>query len=294
MTIKLKYKYPPLPFIGNKSYCKQQLIQLLSKFDDNTVFVDLFGGSLYCSYIVHCMRPNARVICNDYDNYKDRLNHISETNMLLHRIYAAIDKKKYVNKRSMKLAQEDTNTVKNILHEWSSSGGYIDNVTLCSKLLFQNSVINIMDNIDKNITLFYRGDCSKFYNDVTDYTEGLELVCCDWQQLFDKWKDKQNVCFICDPPYLYTDKTCYKDLCKYWKLADSLQVHDVLTVNNSFVFFTCTESGTIELVKYIDSLCPGKIKSYEMIECTQASKRKPSSKDLLMFRYVIDNVNNVL
>ena len=55
---------PPLPFQGNRAPQKTQFINLLKKLNDgnNKVFVDLFGGSFYLSYLIHLTFPDAKVI----------------------------------------------------------------------------------------------------------------------------------------------------------------------------------------------------------------------------------------
>ena len=75
---------PPLSFIGNKSKYKKIFIEVLKRnFNDQYIYVDLFGGSGYLSYVVKYIFPNAKVIYNDYDNYLDRVKHISDTNNII-------------------------------------------------------------------------------------------------------------------------------------------------------------------------------------------------------------------
>ena len=74
---------PPLNFIGNKGkFGKIFREELEEKFDDSYVYVDLFGGSGYLSYLVKYTFPNARVIYNDYDNYFERIKKIQD--ILIH------------------------------------------------------------------------------------------------------------------------------------------------------------------------------------------------------------------
>ena len=63
---------PPLPFQGNKSIGRVKFLEIVKRIKDGNkkTFVDLFGGSLYLSYLIHQVFPEAKVICNDYDNYK--------------------------------------------------------------------------------------------------------------------------------------------------------------------------------------------------------------------------------
>lgn len=56
---------------------------MLGQFPDSTVFVDLFGGSGLLSHITKCVRPDATVVYNDFDNYRCRLVNIPATNVLL-------------------------------------------------------------------------------------------------------------------------------------------------------------------------------------------------------------------
>ena len=41
------YSSAPLPFVGQKRMFAKEFIKVLGQFPDSTVFVDLFGGSLY-------------------------------------------------------------------------------------------------------------------------------------------------------------------------------------------------------------------------------------------------------
>ena len=45
--------------------------KVLKRFSDRTVFVDLFGGSGLLSHITKRERPDATVIYNDHDNYRE-------------------------------------------------------------------------------------------------------------------------------------------------------------------------------------------------------------------------------
>lgn len=67
MSLMLKYKNPPLPFYGKKSNFKEILSQIAMemKGHDEFIFIDLFGGSLYLSYLFKSFFPNYQVISND-------------------------------------------------------------------------------------------------------------------------------------------------------------------------------------------------------------------------------------
>ncbi|MDB0715356.1 DNA adenine methylase, partial [Bacteroides xylanisolvens] len=77
------YLSAPLPFMGQKRMFAREFITVLGQFPDSTVFVDLFGGSGLLSHITKCVRPDATVVYNDFDNYRQRLANIPATNVLL-------------------------------------------------------------------------------------------------------------------------------------------------------------------------------------------------------------------
>ena len=69
--------------MGQKRMFAKEFIKVLGQFPDSTVFVDLFGGSGLLSHITKCVRPDAVVVYNDFDNYRQRLANIPATNALL-------------------------------------------------------------------------------------------------------------------------------------------------------------------------------------------------------------------
>ena len=77
---------------------------------------------------------------------------------------------------------------------------------------------------------------------------GLEIRKSDYRDLFDEFKDNENVFFICDPPYLSTDNKTYEN---YWKLRDYLNVLSCLPARK-FAFFTSNKSTLIELLEWLE------------------------------------------
>lgn len=93
------YLSAPLPFVGQKRMFAKEFIKVLDQFPDSTVFVDLFGGSGLLSHITKRVRPDAVVVYNDFDNYRQRLDNIPNTNQLLadlRRITAELPRKKRI------------------------------------------------------------------------------------------------------------------------------------------------------------------------------------------------------
>lgn len=77
------YNQAPLPFVGQKRMFVNEFRRALKEFNGKTTFIDLFGGSGLLSHVAKRTRPDARVIYNDHDNYRERLRNIDRTNALL-------------------------------------------------------------------------------------------------------------------------------------------------------------------------------------------------------------------
>ena len=77
--MRKQYLSAPLPFVGQKRMFAREFIKVLKQYPEDTVFVDLFGGSGLLSHITKCQKPNATVIYNDFDGYRNRLQHIPQT-----------------------------------------------------------------------------------------------------------------------------------------------------------------------------------------------------------------------
>ena len=71
--MRKQYLSAPLPFVGQKRMFAREFIKVLKQYPEDTVFVDLFGGSGLLSHITKCQKPDATVIYNDFDGYRNRL-----------------------------------------------------------------------------------------------------------------------------------------------------------------------------------------------------------------------------
>lgn len=83
--------------------------------------------------------------------------------------------------------------------------------------------------------------------DCSGYLDGLEITSCDYRELFNKYKDRKDVVFLVDPPYLSTEVGTYS---MYWRLPDYLDVLKVLN-GHRFVYFTSNKSSIIELCEWL-------------------------------------------
>ena len=235
------YMSAPLPFVGQKRMFAREYIKVLEQFKDCTVFVDLFGGSGLLSHITKQMRPDAKVVYNDFDNYRKRLENIPRTNLLLadFRLLAeGVPRHKPITGEARERILERIGLEEK---EW----GYVDYITISSSLMFSMKYRMNLDGIRKEV--LYNNIRKADYALCDDYLEGLEITSRDYREVFNEYKNVPNVVFLVDPPYLSTDVTTYS---MYWRLSDYL---DVLTILNghSFVYFTSNKSSIVELCQWM-------------------------------------------
>lgn len=240
MTEKKVYKSAPLPFMGQKRMFIKELEKVLEELKDKTIFVDLFGGSGLLSYFVKSKRPDATVVYNDFDNYRQRLQHIPNTNTLLSEFRKVV-------KDCPKGKAVPPEMRKSILAKISDAEkkyGYVDYITISSSLLFSARYVLNFDDLNKQG--IYNNICKNDYC-ADGYLDGLVVVDCDYRDLFKKYKNNPEVVFLVDPPYLNTSTQTYK-MC--WKLADYLDVLEVLK-DTTYIYFTSNKSSIVELCQWI-------------------------------------------
>ena len=231
-----EYLSAPLPFVGQKRMFAQKFKEVLKEYPDNSVFVDLFGGSGLLSHITKREKPNATVIYNDYDNYRMRLNNINRTNTLLSDL-----RKLTIDCPRQKLIPEP---IRGLILErlrQEEMTGFVDYITISSSLLFSMKYCMNLKDLQKES--FYNNIRKQDYPLCTDYLNGLEIVSCDYKELVKKYNNLPNVVFLVDPPYLSTEVGTYR---MNWKLSDYLDVLSIL-VDKSFIYFTSNKSSILEL-----------------------------------------------
>lgn len=236
------YLSAPLPFMGQKRMFAKEFIKVLGQFPNSTVFVDLFGGSGLLSHITKCVRPDATVVYNDFDNYRQRLANIPATNVLLsdiRRITEGIP-------RNKRIIGETRNKVFARIEKEEKEYGYVDYITISASLLFAMKYVLNLESMKKET--LYNVIRQTDYPEAVDYLKGITVTCEDYKKVFEDYKDVPDVVFLVDPPYLSTEVGTYK---MYWRLADYLDVLNVLK-GHSFVYFTSNKSSILELCDWIE------------------------------------------
>ena len=128
-----------------------------------------------------------------------------------------------------------------------------------------------------------------FYNRVTSqpytaegYLQCVERVCKDFRALIDEFKDNPKALFICDPPYMLTDKAHYKQ--NYWGVGDYLGLlKDMMKANS--IYFTCSKSGLLDFYKWWEENLPESIERPYTITSlhTGVGKGAKGFEDIMMY-----------
>lgn len=235
------YLSAPLPFVGQKRMFARQYIQVLENYPDNAVYVDLFGGSGLLSHITKRVKPDATVVYNDFDNYRQRLDNIPRTNLLL----ADLRKLAEGLPRHKPISGETRARILHRIAKEEEDYGYVDYITLSSSLMFSMKYRTNLEGM--RCETLYNNIRKAGYPPCPDYLAGLTITGQDYREVFSRYKDTPNVIFLVDPPYLSTDVTTYT---MSWRLSDYL---DVLTVlrGHPFVYFTSNKSSILELCEWM-------------------------------------------
>jgi hypothetical protein len=234
------YSMAPLPFVGQKRMFATEFRRVLRQFDGAAIFVDLFGGSGLLSHIAKREKPDATVVYNDYDNYRQRLENIPRTNALLadlRRIAEGCPRSKVLP------ADVKAAVLERVARDEKT--GFVDYITLSASLLFSMKYATDYEALNKE-TFYSRIRMTDYCAD--GYLDGLLIESCDYRELFNKYRNVPGVVFPVDPPCLNTDVGTYR-MC--WRLSDYL---DVLTVlcGAPFVYFTSNKSAIIELCEWTE------------------------------------------
>lgn len=188
------------------------------------------------------MYPDARVIYNDFDGYRQRLESIPTTNKLLEnirQITADLPKDKMIKEPHRQ----------KIIDVIARQKGFVDYITLSSSLLFAMQYVKSLE--DLKTKTFYNTVRLGSYN-ADGYLDGLEVINADYRYVFESYRSGRTV-YLIDPPYLSTECSAYSN---YWKLTDYLNVLDTLKTGNYF-YFTSNKSSIIELCEWVASKTGG-------------------------------------
>lgn len=235
------YTQAPLPFQGQKRRFLKPFKEALNGFSPTATYVDLFGGSGLLSHTVKNYYPSAKVIYNDFDNYTQRLENVEKTNEIIFDLREFLkgypDGKRIIG-----------DVRKQVLERLKKETGFVDYITISSSLCFSMNYGTSIEHFEKDS--LYNNIRLSNYN-AEGYLEGVNRVKCDYRDLFSEYRNKSNIVFLVDPPYLSTDTTTY-NRADYWKLTDYLNVLKTIE-DTSYFYFTSNKSQIIELSEWMQN-----------------------------------------
>ncbi|WP_423972352.1 hypothetical protein [Glaesserella parasuis] len=216
-----------------------KLLENIPNDGEGWTIVDVFGGSGLLSHTAKQLKPQARVIYNDFDHYAERLRYIPDINQLRQQLAVALadcPKGKRLDK-TKKLQ---------LIGIIEAFKGYKDPHILCSWLLFSGQQV-------KNLEELYAQDfwhCLRQsdYPSADGYLEGVEIVCESFHQLVPCFSGKEKVLLVLDPPYLCTKQESYKQA-TYFDLIDFLRLINL--TKPPYIFFSSTKSEFIRFIEYM-------------------------------------------
>ena len=241
---------PPLPFRGSKNLWFKEFQELIASIEgeEELLFVDVFGGSGLLSYWIKQIKPRSTVIYNDFDNYKERIEHVKDTEDLRKIIYPLIDKNK--KGRNDALPAAVVEQIKQILSE----AVFVDVPTWSSWLCFSARKCNSKEELLLEKKYYPR--VPKFPLDVEhikQYLNGISIVCFDAsepEQFINNLKLdlKKKIYYVLDPPYLYTETSSYSsNIAKEWfDLQASVKLFYYFIHHLNVILFSSEKSGLIE------------------------------------------------
>lgn len=200
------FKQAPLPFIGQKrnfirSFCEVLNDNIQGLGEDWTI-VDVFGGSGLLSHHAKRLKPHARVIYNDFDNYAQRLKHIDDTNRLRRQLVEVLKDTPSRNKI-------DDKTHALILEIINNFDGFIDIDCIQTWLLFSANLLKSLNQIYKEPVLYNRIRTND-YPDAKDYLTGVEVVSKSFDELLPEYVNNEKTLLVLDPPYLFSEQRGYR------------------------------------------------------------------------------------
>ena len=137
--------------------------------------------------------------------------------------------------------------------------------------------------ITHNRLYHFRGKKRKFLTSFKSALNGFSPTA-TYVDLFGEYRNKSNVVFLVDPPYLSTDCTTYSRL-DYWKLSDYLNVLKTIE-DSSYFYFTSNKSQIIELCDWMETrgYCKNPFDGSTTLSVTTQLTHNAKYNDIMIYR----------
>lgn len=242
----MKYIKPPLPFMGNK---KNQLKHINEVLDNmyydglitkDTIFYDVFGGSGLVSHFIKQKFRDNRVIWNDFDNYKARLDIIDITESIRDRCAKEIIK---ADKKQDLLTESTKARIQEILSEYREDE--LDCITLSTYFLFAGHYAKTKDELIAKVKynrMAFGSLNAKWY---LDGVERVQIDAIDLLKSIEKERESGKAFLVLDPPYLQTISGNYA---ASFTLKQFLEMIELIT--KPFILFSNKKSDILPFIEF--------------------------------------------
>ena len=272
------FKQAPLPFIGQKRYFIKSFCEVLNDnihgLGEEWTIVDVFGGSGLLSHHAKRLKPHAKVIYNDFDNYAQRLKHIDDTNRLrqqLAEVLKGIPRKNKIDQKTHALIIE---TIKNF-------DGFIDIDCVGAWLLFSGKQSVNLNQILKRTPLYNKVKTVD-YLDAKDYLTGIEIVSKSFDELLPEYINNEKTLLILDPPYLFSEQKGYRKA-KDFGLASFLQLMEL--IRPPFIMFSSNRSEILDYFDYQVKQNNERFFDYKYMSITAPLNRQSLYRDNMIYKF---------
>lgn len=272
------FKQAPLPFIGQKrnfirSFC-EVLNDNIQGLGEEWTIVDVFGGSGLLSHHAKRLKPHARVIYNDFDNYAQRLKHIDDTNRLRRQLVEVLKDTPSRNKI-------DDKTHALILEIINNFDGFIDIDCIQTWLLFSANLLKSLNQIYKEPVLYNRLRKSD-YPDAKDYLTGVEVVSKSFDELLPEYVNNEKTLLVLDPPYLFSEQRGYRKA-KDFGLVSFIKLMEL--IRPPFIMFSNNRSEILDYFDYQVKRNDERFLNYKHTTYSITLNRQRNYKDNLIYKF---------
>lgn len=273
-------KQAPLPFTGQKRMFLKHFTQILNQHipDDGAgwIIVDVFGGSGLLAHTAKHVKPAARVIYNDFDDYSARLRRIGDTNRLRRCLLDIVKDIPRLGRLPPDMQHKVISTVQNF-------DGFIDLGCLQSWLLFSSQQVGSLEALYKK--QMYQCVRLSDYQNADGYLDGLDITAESYRSLLPRYENQEKTLLVLDPPYVCTSQGAYR-MNGYFGMVEFLRL--MAMVRPPFVFFSSTRS---ELPDYLELVVEQKLAgwqrlcNYKTIAITSTLNKNCQYEDNLIYRF---------
>ena len=272
------FKQAPLPFIGQKrnfikAFCEVLNDNIQGLGEDWTI-IDAFVGSGLLSHQAKRLKPHARVIYNDFDNYAQRLKHIDDTNRLrrqLADVLKGIPIKHKIDPKTHFLVIE---TIKNF-------DGFIDIDCVGAWLLFSGNQAESLNQIYAEQVLYNRLRKSD-YPDAKDYLTGVEVVSKSFDELLPEYVNNEKTLLILDPPYLFSLQRGYRKS-QVFRFVSFIKLMEL--IRPPFIMFSNKYSEILDYFDYQIKRNDERFLNYKYISFTATLNTHGNYRDNMIYKF---------